>query len=824
MTNKVIYKLKGHEKFPLREGWINKGLSVAKEKGTHIFLESQGPDMLGVGTNMVKSIRYWMQACGLLVKDGNKEILSDMAEIIYMNDPYLEDIFSLWILHSNITKNIEQATVWYMFFNRFNVDSFNKADMQKKMQQELFNYVGQQVTESSLKDDIDVLLNMYSKGDNKNEDPEDKIISPFSTLGIIKKEDETYYKIQPDLRRIANELVLYEISSLLDHNKSISIETIASGERSLGAIYNMTSDVRNRIEALLMTTNATSWKCIDQEFRVIPPEEKRARKVYDSIVTKINENKEYACKDIFDRFCRPPYGMSEDVVVLMIAVVCANLNYCLRFRCDESLTNINSWKELVVIKDKKIDIDVVKKSAFVMVDAGAVTGKYVRFFERIQSNKSISEVISLEKILANMMAVDEIPEELETQYLLARKYLDSGKKANNEWKTCIGEIDEKLEASIEESNLYDALKGLQLVEAIPYTKIFKDNGYELDEESKNTVKELISSLKSEVEQLITPYLANMYCKSVEGVNTFRNHNTKMQNMLEELGFTNYAMQVKRRKEEELSNIDEIRSRQELRADCEKYLEESQITRYVTYVNVCLYLKSGKELQARVKKYGVALGKDAQKIQENINDRMAALEKNHDRTMQDMSDIWDDLYEVKNADDVEMLIDNIASVLQKGIPDADRLDFEELQKNLSELLNDINEIKRVTNSRNEFKKISEDMINKYEHSEFDFEVLPIIHEVISDMENNMNVREQEWINSVLTLGDKSRKAVHKWKEKTAYLPEYLSEETIEKVKMVDKEADEIISEGKIEDVLFYFDKLDDVEKLECIQKLQNRLNR
>ena len=418
------------------------------------------------------------------------------------------------------------------------------------------------------------------------------------------------------------------------------VKMLLSNSVNETTIHNFASDVRNRIEALLMTTNATSWKCIDQEFRVIPPEEKRARKVYDSIVTKINENKEYACKDIFDRFCRPPYGMSEDVVVLMIAVVCANLNYCLRFRCDESLTNINSWKELVVIKDKKIDIDVVKKSAFVMVDAGAVTGKYVRFFERIQSNKSISEVISLEKILANMMAVDEIPEELETQYLLARKYLDSGKKANNEWKTCIGEIDEKLEASIEESNLYDALKGLQLVEAIPYTKIFKDNGYELDEESKNTVKELISSLKSEVEQLITPYLANMYCKSVEGVNTFRNHNTKMQNMLEELGFTNYAMQVKRRKEDELSNIDEIRSRQELRADCEKYLEESQITRYVTYVNVCLYLKSGKELQARVEKYGVALGKDAQKIQENINDRVAALEKNHDRTMQDMSDIWD----------------------------------------------------------------------------------------------------------------------------------------------------------------------------------------
>lgn len=116
-----------------------------------------------------------------------------------------------------------------------------------------------------------------------------------------------------------------------------------------------------------------------------------------------------------------------------------------------------------------------------------------------------------------------------------------------------------------------------------------------------------------------------------------------------------------------------------------------------------------------------------------------------------------------------------------------------------------------------------MIQKYEHSEFDFEVLTIIQEVISDMEKKLNDREQEWIENVLTLGDKSRKAVHRWKEKSKYLPEFLSEETVAKVKVLDHEADEIISEGKIEDVIFYFDKLDDNEKRECIQKLQNRLN-
>ncbi|WP_050640582.1 MULTISPECIES: DUF4007 family protein [Clostridia] len=246
MANKVNYKLKGHEKFPLREGWMNKGIFAAKENGTHIFLENQGPDVLGVGTNMVKSIRYWMQACGMLEKDGNKEKLSDMAEIIFENDPYFEDVFSLWLLHSNIVKNIQQATVWYMFFNRFEADSFSKADLQGKMKQELFNYVGQQVTESSLKDDIDVLLNMYSKGRIQNEDPEDKIVSPLSVLGILKKEDETYYKVQPDLRKVDNTLVLYEISCLFENEKSLSIERISAGEKSLGAIYHMTMVTVNK--------------------------------------------------------------------------------------------------------------------------------------------------------------------------------------------------------------------------------------------------------------------------------------------------------------------------------------------------------------------------------------------------------------------------------------------------------------------------------------------------------------------------------------------------------------------------------------------------
>ncbi len=600
------------------------------------------------------------------------------------------------------------------------------------------------------------------------------------------------------------------------------IKMLLSNSVNETTIHNFPSDVRNRIEALLMTTNATSWKCIDQEFRVIPPEENKARQVYDRIVASITENTEYGCKNIFDTYCRPPYGMSEDVVTLMMAVICANLNYCLRFQYNGSTININNWKELVVIKDKKIDIDVVKQSVFVMVDAGAVTGKYMRFFDKVQSNRSIAEVVSLEKTLSNMMEIDEIPEELNTQYLLARKYLDSGKKAFHEWRSHIDKIDEKLEAAVEEKSLYEALKGLKMVADIPYTKIFKDNGYEIDGDSKASVKRMVDSLRSIVDQLIAPYVASLYCKTVEGINTFRNHNTKMMEMLEGLGFPEYALMVKKRRDEELGNIDEIRSREELRVDCEKFLEKSHITKYVTYVNICHFLKEGKELQARVQKYGAALGKDAQRICDNINGRVNELKKSHDRTMKDMSDIWDDLYEVKCAEDVENLLDNIATVLQKGIPEADQSSFEELQGSLQEFLEDIDVIKNASQSRKKCKMISEAMLEKYEKIEFDFDVLSVLEGIISEFEKALEEKEQRWIADELTLGDKSRNAVHHWKEKLKILPEFLSKETIAMVKILDQEADEIIKESKIEDVIFYFDKLDEAEKRECIQKLQSRL--
>ena len=220
-------RLKGHEKFHLREGWIAKGL-YGVSANPRVFSGSDGTDQLGVGTNMVKSIKYWMLAMGL-IKEGQKNgaELTDLGKMILKYDPFLEDDLSLWLLHSYISKNNFRSTVWYLFFNKCQAEEFTKEELYTVLRKELISYAeNDSFPESSLKDDIDVLLNMYSK-DTKNDDPEDKNKCPLASLKLIKKEGNVYYRQQPDMRHFRDEIILYELGNIFEEESSIGIDYVA---------------------------------------------------------------------------------------------------------------------------------------------------------------------------------------------------------------------------------------------------------------------------------------------------------------------------------------------------------------------------------------------------------------------------------------------------------------------------------------------------------------------------------------------------------------------------------------------------------------------
>lgn len=240
MAEKKGVRFKGHESFTLREGWLNKGLYAVAEN-PRVFFDNYGADALGVGPNMAKAIRYWLRCAGL-IDENPKEgaMLNEAGSLILKKDPYLEDLFTLWLLHCRIAANRSQATAWNLFFNEFGYEEFEKQQLVSEMKQLAFQAAnGKKVAERSIEDDCEAILHMYLKKSDKAGTPEEKNVSPFGRLELLKAGEGIYFRRQPDLRGLPEDIVFYLLAEGLRELKSVSLDELLTVKDGPGRLLQL---------------------------------------------------------------------------------------------------------------------------------------------------------------------------------------------------------------------------------------------------------------------------------------------------------------------------------------------------------------------------------------------------------------------------------------------------------------------------------------------------------------------------------------------------------------------------------------------------------
>ena len=197
--------------------------------------------MLGVGPNMAKAIRYWMRTCGLLDERGKQGVfLSKLGEQIWEYDKYLEETFSLWIIHCNIVKNRGQATAWNLFFNEYDEMEFTKDELVEELINKAGNLDGlEKFSEKSVEADGEALLRMYVRKPERGSDPEEKNISPFGIFELVKQKGSLYWKSQPPLHLLPAEIVGYLLKDCTSKEGAVSIDDLLTGKDSPGRILNL---------------------------------------------------------------------------------------------------------------------------------------------------------------------------------------------------------------------------------------------------------------------------------------------------------------------------------------------------------------------------------------------------------------------------------------------------------------------------------------------------------------------------------------------------------------------------------------------------------
>lgn len=238
----------GHESFACKSHWLKRGYDFVR--GENNFNDDDAVVHLGVGKNMVASIKFWLKAIGLLKDTGLVATSDYLFDDENGKDPYLEDVGTLWLLHFLLI-NTDYATIYKTTFVDYHRQRniVEKSKLQNYIKHVCFDEAGYKnlYNDNTVKRDIGVMLHNYCVKNGGNVNVEDSN-SLFAPLNLVCEVDKDTYRFNYDTRSNVPSLIfLYALLVQFEGRSSISFEDIAE----LALIFCLTNnDLLNIINHL----------------------------------------------------------------------------------------------------------------------------------------------------------------------------------------------------------------------------------------------------------------------------------------------------------------------------------------------------------------------------------------------------------------------------------------------------------------------------------------------------------------------------------------------------------------------------------------------
>ena len=257
-------KFSGHETFSLRYGWLQKATDFVASGG---ILQTSDEEKtrkavveLGIGKNMVNSIRYWAEAVGAIKtiqnnEQGLNQSVSKEASLLFgakntsAFDEYLESLGAIWLIHLWLNFNDSTLTSYRYFFNYSNVQLFEKNTLINMCLADAKRMTGEEgLNDKTIKKDVDCFLNTYvgKKSKSAKTFNEDLFTSPLSELGLIQEDSNGHFaSVLSDRDNLPIEIFIYGLLRFADLEleeskaSSVDFESLLSKPLSPGRIFRL---------------------------------------------------------------------------------------------------------------------------------------------------------------------------------------------------------------------------------------------------------------------------------------------------------------------------------------------------------------------------------------------------------------------------------------------------------------------------------------------------------------------------------------------------------------------------------------------------------
>lgn len=248
----------GHETFPLRYAWLRKAVQHV-EADRQIFARDDAMVQLGVGKNMVRSIRHWGLVCGVLEDDadvannrGRSLRPSPLGRALFADggwDQYMEDPATLWVIHCELTSKSDQATTWYFAFNHLPQPEFTKEELSNWLMRLAHDRAWPRVSPASLRRDVDAFLRTYVPSRASRTMPlEDTLDCPLVELELIRSfgSKGSFLIQRGDPLTLPDAVFAYALIGFLHRtastSRAIPLHALAFRPGSPGRVFALTED------------------------------------------------------------------------------------------------------------------------------------------------------------------------------------------------------------------------------------------------------------------------------------------------------------------------------------------------------------------------------------------------------------------------------------------------------------------------------------------------------------------------------------------------------------------------------------------------------
>jgi uncharacterized protein DUF4007 len=261
-------RFSGHESFACRYAWLPKAYREIAREPSAFADEERAMVRLGVGKNMVRSIRFWVEVMGVAAPGANRTFLpTPFGRAVFADDgfdPFLEDARTLWLLHWNVATRVEDPLfAWDFLLYKWPYAELTRSEALAALVREV-RQLNVPHTDVTLGMHLDVFLHTYVATRTAKGGFEETLDGPLADLELLHQvgerrgdgsgRREPVYAFRREAKsEVTTGLFEYCLDDYWRRHRigeaTLTYRDVATAPRSIGQTFKLPEDdIRSRLD------------------------------------------------------------------------------------------------------------------------------------------------------------------------------------------------------------------------------------------------------------------------------------------------------------------------------------------------------------------------------------------------------------------------------------------------------------------------------------------------------------------------------------------------------------------------------------------------